>query len=67
MKVGTPLGTYPLELRGVERRADGLALVGIVAGMESSLVIEPADLAKLAAAVAPLALVLLARRRSRRS
>lgn len=65
MKVGTPLGTYPFELRGIERRAEGIAIIGIVAGMESSLVIEPADVAKVLALAAPLAGVLLITRRRR--
>jgi hypothetical protein len=65
VKVGTPLGTYPLELRGVERREEGIAIVGIVAGMESSLVIEAADLAKLAAFAIPAAGALLIARRRR--
>jgi hypothetical protein len=52
VKVGTPLGEYPFELRRIERRDSGLAIVGIVAGLESSVVLGPAELVKLAGLVA---------------
>jgi hypothetical protein len=48
MKVGTPLGEYPFEFRRIERRPGGLAIVGIVAGLESSVVLGREDVAKLA-------------------
>jgi hypothetical protein len=44
MKVGTPLGEYPLQFRRVDRRGREVVLVGLVAGMESSVVIGPEDL-----------------------
>jgi hypothetical protein len=44
VKVGTPLGTYPFAFRRLERRDEGLAIVGLVAGLESSVVVEAADL-----------------------
>ena len=44
MKVGTPLGEYPFEFRRVERRSGSIAVVGIVAGLESSVVLDRDDL-----------------------
>jgi hypothetical protein len=43
MKVGTPFGDYPFVYRRVERRDDGLAIVGTVAGVDSSVVLERED------------------------
>jgi hypothetical protein len=43
MRVGTPLGEYPFEFRRVERRDRSVAIVGIVAGLESSVVIDLDD------------------------
>jgi hypothetical protein len=43
MKVGTPFGEYPFVYRRVERRDGEVAIVGTVAGVESSLVFERAD------------------------
>ena len=43
MRVGTPLGEYPFEFRRVERRGRGVAIVGNLAGFESSVVLEPED------------------------
>jgi hypothetical protein len=48
VKVGTPLGEYPFEFRRLERRGGGLAVVGIVAGLESSLLVDREDLAGVA-------------------
>lgn len=48
VKVGTPLGEYPFEFRRIERRGGGVAVVGIVAGLESSVVLDREDLALLA-------------------
>ncbi|HEY2716316.1 MAG TPA: hypothetical protein VGI73_08865 [Solirubrobacterales bacterium] len=60
MKVGTPLGEYPFVFQRLERRDGGLAVVGSVAGIESTVVIEPEDLAALAKRAAlPLAAVAL--------
>jgi hypothetical protein len=68
MKVGTPFGEFPFEFRRVERREGGVAIVGIVAGLESSVVAGPEDLAGVARKLAPfIALAFLAgvlRRRS---
>ncbi|HVX31658.1 MAG TPA: hypothetical protein VHA80_00830 [Solirubrobacterales bacterium] len=47
MRVGTPLGEYPFEFRRVERRGDSIAIVGTVAGLESSLVVDRRDLRRL--------------------
>lgn len=44
MRVGTPLGEYPFEFRRVERRGSAIAVVGIVAGLESSVVVDADDL-----------------------
>lgn len=53
MKVGTPLGDYPFEFRRLERREGGLAAVGLVAGLESTVVIEPDDLRRMAKVLGP--------------
>jgi hypothetical protein len=55
VKVSTPLGSYPLELRGLERREDGVAIVGLVAGLKADLVLERRELLALGAAAALLA------------
>jgi hypothetical protein len=68
MKVGTPFGEFPFEYRRIERRDDGVAIIGTVAGLESSVVFGQDDAlraAKLLAVPAGLALVLLARSRRR--
>lgn len=44
MKVGTPFGEYPFELRRVERRGSEVVVVGLVAGLQSSVVLGPEDL-----------------------
>ncbi len=60
MKVGTPLGEYPFVFRRVERRAGGLAVVGSVAGMESTFLLEREDVVAAAKRVAlPLAVAVL--------
>jgi hypothetical protein len=69
MKVGTPFGEYPFEYRRVERRPEGIAVVGTVAGIESTVVFDRDD-AKRAARVlvvpaAAGALLLVARSRRR--
>jgi hypothetical protein len=48
VKVGTPLGEYPFEFRRVERRGNSIAIVGIVAGLESSVVFGAEDVRVLA-------------------
>jgi hypothetical protein len=69
MRVGTPFGEYPFEYRGVERRPEAIAVVGTVAGIESTVVFDKDD-AKRAAKVlvvpaAATALLLVARSRRR--
>jgi hypothetical protein len=69
VKVGTPIGDYPFEFRRLERRGDTLAIVGIVAGLESSLLVDREDLAGVARySLVPLAIAvgLLAYRHRRR-
>lgn len=70
MKVNTPLGEYPFEFRGIERRGGTLVISGTVAGLESSAVLGEEDLAAVAKVVAPalgaLTLAALAVRRARR-
>jgi hypothetical protein len=44
VKVATPLGSFPFEFRRIERRDGGLAITGTVAGLQSSVVFEAADL-----------------------
>jgi hypothetical protein len=66
VRVGTPFGEYPFKYRGLERRADGLAIVGTVAGVESSVVLDKDDARRAAVALAvsaaaALSLALLAR------
>lgn len=69
MKVGTPLGTYPFEFRRLERREGGIAIVGLVAGMESSVVLGSEDLGmalrRLGPPLAAAVFLLALRRRSR--
>ncbi len=70
MRVGTPLGEYPFEFRRIERREGGIAIVGIVAGLESSVVLGPDDLRVAArllaqALAASGAIIYLRRRRAR--
>jgi hypothetical protein len=65
MKVGTPFGEYPFVYRRVERRPDGLAIIGTVAGIESTVVLDRDDARRagraLALPVGALALLLAAR------
>jgi chorismate-pyruvate lyase len=68
VRVGTPLGEYPFEFRRLERRGRGVAVVGNLAGLESSVVLGPEDVrALLRRSVLPLAAaaLLLAYARSR--
>ncbi|MBS1885926.1 MAG: hypothetical protein JSU06_01940 [Actinobacteria bacterium] len=64
MRIGTPFGEYPFQYRRLERRAEGLAIVGTVAGIESTVVFDKEDAKRaavaLAAPAAVAALVLLA-------
>lgn len=43
MKVGTPFGEYPFVYRKVERRDGEVAIVGTVAGVDSSVVLDRDD------------------------
>jgi len=68
VRVGTPLGEYPFEFRRVERRRHSIAFVGIVAGLESSVIVDPEDVSDLVRRVVlPIgaAALFLAYRRSR--
>jgi hypothetical protein len=66
MRVATPLGEYPFEFRRLERRGRAVAIVGTVAGLESSVVLGPEDLTgalrRAAPGVAALALFVAYRR-----
>lgn len=44
MKVDSPLGAYPVEFRRIEHRGDGVAIVALVAGLKSDVVIERREL-----------------------
>jgi hypothetical protein len=65
VKVGTPFGEYPFVYRRVERREDGVAIVGTVAGIESTVVLDGDDARRAAKALAvpaaALALLLFSR------
>jgi len=67
MKVGTPFGEYPFVYRKVERREGGeIAIVGTVAGVDSSVVFGRDDAlqaGKVLGATAALALTVAALRR----
>jgi hypothetical protein len=69
MRVGTPFGEYPFQYRRLERRPDGLAIIGTVAGIESTVVLDKDDARRAAKALAvpaaAVALVLAARTRRR--
>lgn len=69
MKVGTPFGEYPFVFGRVERRGGTVAIIGTVAGVESSVVFgteDAARMARLAAGPVAVAAVLLAYSRARR-
>jgi hypothetical protein len=60
VRVGTPFGEYPFEYRRIERRPDGLAVIGTVAGIESTVVFDRDDAKSAAKALAiPVAAVAL--------
>jgi hypothetical protein len=69
VKVGTPFGEFPFEYRRIERRQDGVAIVGLVAGLESRVVLDGGDARRAAivlgvpAVAAALALLGRSRRR----
>jgi hypothetical protein len=60
MKVGTPFGEYPFVYRKFERCEDGLAIVGTVAGIESTVVFDRDDAIRAAKALAIPAAALVA-------
>lgn len=66
MKVGTPFGEYPFVYRRIERRDDEIAVIGTVAGMESSVVFERADLVRAGQALALVAVLAVSLRALRR-
>lgn len=69
MRVGTPFGEYPFGYRRVERRPGGVAIVGTVAGIESTVVLDRDDAmraAKALAVPAAAATILLLARSARR-
>jgi hypothetical protein len=60
VKVISPLGEFPLAFRRLERHEDGVAVVAMVAGIESSVIVEIRDLGRFAKCLAgPLVLALL--------
>jgi hypothetical protein len=65
VKVDTPLGEYPLALRRIEGRGGDLAIVGLFAGVEASVVLERRELRR-ALALAGVVTLLFAARRSTR-
>lgn len=70
MRVSTPFGEYPFVYRRVERREDGLAIVGTVAGVDSSVVLDRGDAlaaGKVLGAVVVLGIALNALRRQARA
>jgi hypothetical protein len=62
MKVGTPFGEYPFVYRKVERRDGELAIVGTVAGVDSSVVFGRDDAVKAGTALAAAAILVVAAR-----
>ena len=69
MRVGTPFGEYPFQYRRLERRPDGLAIIGTVAGIESTVVLDRSDAERAARALAvpvAAAALLVAARAARR-
>jgi hypothetical protein len=70
VKVSTPFGEYPFVYRRMERRDDGLAIVGTVAGVDSSVVLDRDDAlaaAKVLGAVAGLGIAVSVLRRLARA
>jgi len=69
VKIGTPFGEFPFVYRKIERRDDGVAIVGTVAGVDSRVVFDRDDARRGAIALgvplAALAVLVLARGRCR--
>jgi hypothetical protein len=63
----SPFGEYPFVYRRIERREDGVAILGTVAGVDSGVVLDRDDAIRAAKALAlpaaALALLLAARAR----
>ena len=66
MKVGTPFGEYPFVYRRVERRDGEVAVIGTVAGVESSVVFDRDDALRAGKALGALAALLVLIRALRR-
>jgi hypothetical protein len=69
VKVASPLGEYPFVFQKLERREGGVAIVGTMAGIEASILLDDDDLRTVAKAfAAPLAVaaILIAWRSRRR-
>jgi hypothetical protein len=61
VKVHSLLGEYPFEFRRLERRGGTLAIVGTLAGIEASVIVDRSDLRAAAKMLAlPAALTVLA-------
>jgi len=69
VRIGTPFGEFPFVYRKIERREDGVAIVGTVAGVDSRVVFDKDDAKRGAIALgvplAALAVLVLARGRRR--
>jgi hypothetical protein len=67
VKIGTPFGEFPFVYRKIERREDGVAIVGTVAGVDSRVVFDMEDAKRgaivLGVPIAALAALALARGR----
>ena len=60
VRIATPFGEYPFVFRRVERREDGVAILGTVAGVDSAVVFDRDDARRAAKVLAvPAAAVLL--------
>jgi hypothetical protein len=62
MKVSTPFGEYPFVYRKVERRDGEIAIVGTVAGVESSVAFGRDDALRAGKVLAALAALVVAAR-----
>jgi hypothetical protein len=55
MKIETPFGAYPFQVRRIERRGGSIAVVGTPAGLETSVIVGLDDLWVGAKVLAPAA------------
>lgn len=62
MKIGTPFGDYPFVYRKVERRDGEIAIVGTVAGVESSVTFGRDDALQAGKVLAAVAALIVAAR-----